>query len=146
MLIFVSIFVSVTVAFASASAGIMILPPWLFYLGLGMMAGGIIVREWAVLTLRKFFSYTVQIREVHKVVRNGPYRFVRHPAYAGSMLTIMGVGVALRSLVGVMVLFVLFVLAFTYRINIEEKLLVKELGEPYVEYMKSTKRLIPSVL
>jgi hypothetical protein len=54
-------------------------------------------RFWAVASLRSFFSYTVQIKEGHHVVETGPYRFVRHPAYAGSLLTIVGVGFALQS-------------------------------------------------
>jgi protein-S-isoprenylcysteine O-methyltransferase Ste14 len=36
-------------------------------------------------------------------------------------------------------------LAIGYRINVEEKVLVSELGDDYVRYMKNTKRLIPFV-
>lgn len=114
MFIFASVFVSITIAFSFANSGIGILPDWIFYLGIVMMLLGIFVREWAVVTLRRYFSYSVRVREDHKVVQNGPYGVVRHPAYTGSMLTIIGLGVALRSWVGVLVLTVVFILAYTY--------------------------------
>jgi len=146
LLIFGSIFLSITIAFTFAYAGVMILPAWVFYVGLTLMGLGIIVREWAVVTLRKFFSYTVRIREKQSLVQNGPYKFVRHPAYSGTMLTVIGLAIALRSLAGVLVLLTFCSVAYTYRIIVEEKLLREQLGQAYVEYMKSTKRLIPFLL
>lgn len=143
LLIFATIFLSITIAFIFAGAGIGILPGYAFYLGIALMLAGMLVREWAVATLRGYFSYRVRIREDHKVVEAGPYRIIRHPAYAGSMLLVLGIGVALRSWVGVLVLAVTFGLAFGYRIRVEEGLLLKELGEDYAAYMKRTKRLVP---
>ena len=146
LIIYASIFVSITIAFYFAQTGVWILPDWVFYLGTVMMLLGIFVREWAVVMLRRYFSYSVRVREDHKVVQNGPYRVVRHPAYTGTMLTIIGIGFALRSWAGVLVLAVLFTLAFTYRIKVEEKLLIGELGDDYLQYMNRTKRLIPFIL
>lgn len=109
------------------------------------MLTGIVVREWAVFTLRGFFSYRVRIREDHGVIEKGPYRVIRHPAYTGSILTIVGLGVALRSLPGIAVLIVFFAVGYGYRIRTEENALVADLGEEYVGYAKRTKRLVPLV-
>jgi protein-S-isoprenylcysteine O-methyltransferase Ste14 len=146
LIIYASVFLSITIAFTFAYSGVWILPGWVFYLGIGMMLFGIVVREWSVVTLRMYFSHTIRVRENHRVVQNGPYNLVRHPVYSGSMLTVLGLGVALRSWAGVLVLVVLFMLAFMYRIRVEEKLLVGELGGEYVEYMRRTKRLVPFIL
>jgi len=146
LLIVASIFLSITIAFTFADAGVMILPLWVFYAGIGMMVIGLLLREWAVVTLREFFSYTVRVREDHSVVQTGPYTLVRHPAYSGTMLIVVGVACALRSLAGIIILIILFTLAFTYRITIEEKLLTQQLGRSYMEYMKRTKRLIPYLI
>ena len=62
------------------------------------------------------------------------------------MLTILGLGVALRSWVGVIVLVALFSLGYGYRIRVEERALLKELGEEYALYMKRTKRLFPMLV
>jgi protein-S-isoprenylcysteine O-methyltransferase Ste14 len=97
-------------------------------------------------TLRRYFSYIVRIRKDQKIIESGPYKIVRHPAYTGTMLTVIGIGVTLRSLAAVLVLAVLFLLAFTYRIKVEEKLLMEEFGDEYLKYMERTKRLIPFIL
>lgn len=146
LIIYGSIFISITIAFYFAQTHVWILPDWVLYLGIVMMLLGIFVREWAVVTLRRYFSYSVRVREGQKVVQYGPYKVARHPAYTGTMLTIIGLGFALRSLAGVLVLAVLFTHAFTYRITVEEKLLIGELGDDYLQYMKRTRRLIPYIL
>jgi protein-S-isoprenylcysteine O-methyltransferase Ste14 len=61
-------------------------------------------------------------------------------------MTFIGVGVALQSWGGILVILVLFGVAIGYRIHIEEKVMISELGDDYVQYMKRTKRLIPFVL
>ena len=81
----------------------------------------------------------------HRVIEAGPHRVIRHPEYTGSILTIVGLGVALRSLPGIAIVIVFFAAAYAYRIWIEERALVTDLGEAYVEYTKRTKRLIPLV-
>jgi protein-S-isoprenylcysteine O-methyltransferase Ste14 len=68
-LIYTSVFISVIVAYGFAEAGLGILPSWVFYLGVGMMVIGICLREWAVATLRGYFSYIVRVREDHKVIQ-----------------------------------------------------------------------------
>jgi protein-S-isoprenylcysteine O-methyltransferase Ste14 len=144
-LIFASIFVALAVAYAFAKAGVAVLPPDYFYLGIAMMVAGILIRLWAVSTLRDFFSYTVQIKEGHHVIQDGPYRFVRHPAYSGSLLTILGIALALQSWGAVVVMAVVFGITFGYRIRVEEKVLSSSLGDEYVSYAKRVKRLIPYV-
>jgi protein-S-isoprenylcysteine O-methyltransferase Ste14 len=146
LLIFVSVFIAIFVADAFATAGFALLPPASFYLGVGMMVAGILVRLWAVYTLRGFFSYTVQIKEGHHVIQSGPYRFVRHPAYTGSLLTVLGIGFALQSWGAVLVMAVTFGVTFGYRIHVEERVLVASLGEEYLSYSRRVKRLIPYLL
>jgi protein-S-isoprenylcysteine O-methyltransferase Ste14 len=145
LLIYLSLFVSIIVAFQFAGANIMPLPDWVFIVGICLMMLGIFVREWAVTTLRGFFLFTVGVRQNHKVIENGPYRLVRHPAYSGSILTMIGLGLATQSAVAVLILAVVCGIAYGYRIHVEEPALVKELGGEYVQYMSRTKRLIPFV-
>jgi protein-S-isoprenylcysteine O-methyltransferase Ste14 len=111
-----------------------------------MMIIEIAIRLWAVFTLRHFFIYTVQIKQDHRIVENGPYRFVRHPAYAGSLLTIVGVGFALQSWGAVLLMAAIFGITIWYRIHVEEKDLISSLGDQYVAYSKRVKRLFPFIL
>jgi len=110
-----------------------------------MMVLGIGFRLWAVATLRSFFSYTVQIKTGHRVIQSGPYRLVCHPAYAGTLLTLVGVGFALQLWGAVLLIAFVFRLVFGYRIRVEEQALVGSLGEEYLSYARRVKRLVPFI-
>jgi protein-S-isoprenylcysteine O-methyltransferase len=145
-LISLTMFVSLVIAFLFASSAIASLPSWAFYLGIGLMIVGIVLRQWSIAVLGRYFSRTVGVQEGQAVVDRGPYRLIRHPAYAGSLLTMVGLGFVLQSWGAVLVLIAFFGVAFGYRIHVEEEVLTAKLGEEYVAYAKRTKRLIPYVL
>ena len=144
--IFFIIFLSIITAIIFASANIAMLPNWFFYPGIIVMILGIIFRQWSIIILGRFFSGTVGTQEGQKVVEKGPYKYVRHPSYTGALLILIGIGLALQSWGAVIILILLFSLAYGYRIHIEEKVLISELGSPYIEYKKRTKRLIPYIV
>ena len=102
-----------------------------------MMVTGIVLRQWAILVLGRFFSTTVRVISGHRIVTNGPYRVIRHPSYTGSLLTLIGLGLASRTWAGTLVIVALFGLAYNYRIGVEESALKAELGQEYIEYAKN---------
>ena len=126
-------------------AHIGVLPHWLFYPGLALWLLGLAITGWSYRTLGHFFSLDVQIQNEHRVVDTGPYRLLRHPGYAGFSLGLLGLGLALQSWVSVLVLLLATIAALAYRIPIEERFLVAELGDEYVQYKARTKRLVPYV-
>ncbi|WP_085833593.1 methyltransferase family protein [Clostridium merdae] len=121
------------------------LPLTWFWVGAGLILLGVFIRVSSVWTLRKYFSFNVQVGSSQKIIRNGPYQYVRHPAYTGSILTLLGVAFCFRSLWGLIATVIIVVLIYGYRIGIEEKLMEKNFGQAYQDYEKSTKRLIPFV-
>ncbi len=121
------------------------LPHWLFYPGLALFVLGLALTVWAYHTLGRFFSLEVQIQNDHNIVDTGPYRVLRHPGYAGVAVGFLGLGIALQSWVSVLVLLLATTAAFAYRVHVEEKFLVAELGDDYVRYLARTKRIIPYV-
>ena len=146
LLIFLIMFISIIIAIYFAGAGIAMLPSWFFYPGIILMILGIIFRQWSIAVLGRFFSGTVGTQKGQKVVEDGPYKFIRHPSYTGAFLILIGIGFALQSWGAVITLIFLFSLAYGYRIYVEEKVLISQLGEPYIEYKKRTKRLIPYII
>ena len=139
-------FVSVVIVFSFALSGTAMWPSWVYYPGILLMVLGIVLRQWSMAVLGSFFSGTVGVQEGQKVVDKGPYRLVRHPSYTGGLLIFAGMGLALQSWGAILLIVLIFGLAFGYRIYVEEKVLVSEFGEEYVEYTKRTKRLIPYIL
>jgi protein-S-isoprenylcysteine O-methyltransferase Ste14 len=146
LLLALGMYISVVVAFYFAFRNIAPLSIWTFYLGIFLMILGIVIRQWSIAVLGRFFSGTVGTQKGQKVVKNGPYKLVRHPSYTGLLLTLVGIGLALQSWGAVIIIILGFICGFGYRIHIEEKLLVSELGDEYIQYMKKTKRLIPYIL
>ena len=145
-LIFLSVFVAISVVFGFGYSGLAGLPDWAFYPGIFLILLGVLVRQWAIVVLGRFFSLSVQVAEDHRVVDKGLYQLVRHPSYTGALMTFVGLGLAVQSWGAVFVLVVMFGLAYGYRIRVEERALASELGQDYVSYMKRTKRLIPFIV
>jgi len=106
---------------------------------------GIGLRVWAVWSLGRFFQREVMIQAGHVVWRGGPYRWLRHPAYAGSLLTYFGFGLAFGSWVSAFVVAGILGFALARRIRVEEAELSRALGEPYRAYVRETARLVPGV-
>jgi len=113
--------------------------------GLVLMLAGLAVRWAAILTLGRFFTADVSIQREHRIVETGFYRGVRHPSYAGGLLTFIGLGLTFSNIWSALVLTVLPLGAFLYRISVEERALVAYFGDDYVRYKRRTKRLIPWV-
>ena len=145
-LIILTVFISIGLALSFGYAGVAVLPDWVFYPGIFLMLLGVLVRQWAIAVLGRFFSLTVRVATDHQVVTGGPYRLVRHPSYTGVLITFIGLGLAVQSLGGLLVLLGVFSLSYGYRIRVEEKTLLSELGQDYASYMKRTKRLIPYLI
>jgi protein-S-isoprenylcysteine O-methyltransferase Ste14 len=113
--------------------------------GLILIVCGLIVRWLAIFSLKRQFTVDVSITKDHRIIKNGIFRYVRHPAYAGSLLSFFGLGLFFSDYISMFVIFLPICLAFLYRIHIEEKVLVDNFGEEYVIYCASTKRLIPGI-
>ncbi len=126
-----------------AKSEIALLPDWAFYVGIAVMLIGILIRQWSIAILGRYFSGVIGTQEGQKVVESGPYQFVRHPSYTGALLIEVGIGLALQSWGAVMVIAVIFAVVYGHRMIVEEKVLVANLGDSYADYMKRTKRLIP---
>ena len=119
--------------------------PAIGYAGLALIIIGVILRLMIVASLGEFFTVNVTILEDHKLKQNGFYKYVRHPSYSASILSLIGYGVSINNWISLLLATAGALTAFLIRIRIEEKTLVDHFGVEYVEYRKKTKRLIPFV-
>jgi protein-S-isoprenylcysteine O-methyltransferase Ste14 len=146
LFIYVGVIVSFGIAFSFAGADIAKLPGWVCYPGIILMAAGIVVRQWSIAVLGRFFSGVVEVQKDQTLVEKGPYRYVRHPSYTGALIFFVGLGLALQSWGAVLALALIFAVVYGYRMHVEEQILISDLGEVYISYSRRTKRLIPYVI
>ncbi len=117
-----------------------------FGVGIVFMLLGVALRWYAVRTLGRYFTRNIAVQQEQSVVQAGPYKYIRHPSYSGALLTLLGIGLALTNWASVLVIALCCGFGYGYRIHAEERILREGLGQPYAEYMRHTKRLIPFVL
>jgi protein-S-isoprenylcysteine O-methyltransferase Ste14 len=117
----------------------------LFVVGLALMATGVLVRQWAIFVLGRFFTVDVRVHPNQTVVDRGPYRWVRHPSYSGLVLFFVGVGLAVSNWASLIVLALVPTAGLLVRIHSEERALIAGLGEEYRRYAATRRRLFPGI-
>ncbi len=118
-------------------------PNLFHFIGFTTFVVGITYRLWAIKTLGKYYSHMVREVEAHKIVDSGPYRHIRHPAYAGMILANLGVVIFFFNLVTLILFLLVLIPAIILRIIIEEKTLFRIGG--YEKFAQNRQRLIPSI-
>jgi protein-S-isoprenylcysteine O-methyltransferase len=118
----------------------------LFFVGIALMLAGMAFRFYAMSLLGRFFTYQVAVHPGQTVVEAGPYRYIRHPSYTGALITLVGLGLALGNWAGLFALLACMGPAYAYRISVEEAALLAALAEPYEQYTRRTRRIIPFLL
>ncbi len=114
-------------------------------IGIVLIVSGLVLRWLAILSLKRQFTVDVAITENHRIVTKGIYGFIRHPSYAGSLLSFFGLGLSFANILCAVVIFLPICSAFLYRIRVEEKALIDAFGEEYIRYRVLTERLIPGI-
>jgi protein-S-isoprenylcysteine O-methyltransferase Ste14 len=113
--------------------------------GVCLIIVGLVIRWIAIIALRKYFTVTVNVESDHKLIDSGPYRYIRHPAYAGSLLSFLGLGLSFSNWLSALVIFIPILAAFLNRIRVEEEALTGAFGGVYLQYASKTRRLIPGI-
>jgi protein-S-isoprenylcysteine O-methyltransferase Ste14 len=122
-----------------------VFPIWLNIVGLFLIAGGYFIVVWAMAENRFFSSVArIQTDRRHVVCDSGPYQFVRHPGYAGNILPLPGIVLALGSIWAVIpAIFTTMIILI--RTILEDDMLKKELPG-YQDYAQRVPdRLFPGI-
>jgi protein-S-isoprenylcysteine O-methyltransferase Ste14 len=108
-------------------------------------ATALAVAVWASV-VNRFFSSVIRIQtdRGHHVIASGPYRFVRHPAYAVGPFLVVGTGLALGSWLAALIGLILVIPIL--RRTAEEDRILREQLEGYAAYAQKVRyRLFPGV-
>ena len=146
VLIAISLGAAIAAASAAASAAPSLrTPSAVRVFGVIVMWLGLATRVWAVAALGGAFRTTVEVDPDQAVVTTGPYRWIRHPSYAGLLLLLAGLGLAFGNWLSMAACLVLPPPALAWRIHVEEAELSRVLGDAYRVYQTRTARLIPGL-
>jgi protein-S-isoprenylcysteine O-methyltransferase len=113
--------------------------------GLLVMGLGIAIRSIAIVQLGRYHTPNVAVLADHEVFDRGLYSHVRHPSYLGALIAFCGFGLALGNWLSLLVIMLLALIVYLFRIHEEEAALHAALGTRYAEYCRRTRRLIPGV-
>jgi protein-S-isoprenylcysteine O-methyltransferase Ste14 len=100
---------------------------------------------WARNHLGTNWSSQPMIKMDHKLIRTGPYQIVRNPIYTGILVAFVGTALVIGEYWAVIAIFIVLPMLLV-KIWMEEKFLLEEFGEEYVQYKKEVKMLIPFIV
>ena len=105
------------------------------------VAGGAIA-IWARLSIGRNWSAVVTVKEDHRLVRVGPYAWVRHPIYTGLLTAMAGTALINRQWSGILALF-LMATGFFFKSRVEERFMRQTFGSQYEEYRAQSGAFLP---
>lgn len=111
-----------------------------------LLAAGLLLRSYAILTLKNHFTVDLAIQQGHRLIRHGPYRIVRHPSYTGALLCFSGLALSIGYWGTTLIILIPVISAYIWRITKEEHILTKAFGDVYLEYCSHTYRLVPGII
>lgn len=123
----------------------LVLPNIFFYIGITMIIVGVIIRDLSVITLKKYFTLSVQVSKNQHLIKTGLYKYIRNPAYTGSIISLLGIAFAFRNVFSPIVVLIICIICYGYRINIEEKTLKNKFKDEFDDYCKRTYKLFPFI-
>jgi protein-S-isoprenylcysteine O-methyltransferase Ste14 len=109
------------------------------------LAGGLLFFT-AVRALGRHMTPEIRVQEDHRLVQEGPYRYIRHPAYTAIVTGAGGLSVLYLSPPLALITLLLVGMA-VYRARLEEDLLSSQdaFGKTYTEYVAQTGRFLPRI-
>lgn len=119
--------------------------PALRWTGLVLFVASLLLGIQAIRAQGKQFSMAVAIQEGHQLTTHGPYRLLRHPAYAGLVGIVLGLSLVFANAIVGFVAALLTWFWMKTRLGDEEKLLLEEFGQDYASYCQKTWRMVPFV-
>ena len=121
------------------------LAPAALLLGAATIVAASLLRRHCFRLLDTSFTGDVRAQPDQAIVTGGAYALLRHPSYSAGILMNIGTGLALGSWASTIVLALAALAVYSYRIAVEERALLSVVGEPYREFIRTRKRLIPFI-
>jgi protein-S-isoprenylcysteine O-methyltransferase Ste14 len=116
---------------------------WLLGLGLVLYGGSVYLIRCAKLSLGPYHSVHIEIKTNHKLVIDGPYKYLRHPIYLATIAEILSVAFIANSMFSLLFVVSIYVPALLIRMYWEENEMQKALGAEYSNYKQRIPAFFP---
>ena len=141
----VAFLVSLGISIVLSGSGVAPASVGIRWAGSGLLACGLGLRAWSMVILGRSYSRELQVTDRQVLLMAGPYRLIRHPGYAGSLLVWIGFALGAGSWATAILSGIVLGAAYGYRISAEERMLRAKFGAAYQNYQQRTWRLIPGL-
>ncbi len=119
------------------------LPDWVGWLGVLVILDAAWLLFWSHRDLGRHWTISVGLREGHKLITTGIYKYIRHPMYAAHLVWAIGQILILHNWIAGYSFIVAMLPFYLYRSRREEEMLIEEFGDDYREYKRKTGALFP---
>lgn len=115
--------------------------------GIPIILLGFSLLFWAHFNLRNNWSPIIEKKftKSRKLITTGPYRYLRHPIYSASFISLIGFFILTANWLLAAIPFFILLFFYIYKIPREEKELLDNFGAKYKRYMKRTGGLFPKI-
>ena len=121
------------------------LPLWVRGLAVALFAADAVFFYWVHKNLGRNWSPVLDIKKEHRLVQEGPYKYMRHPMYTQIWVWVSVQGLVLDNWFLEIFGLLSWALLYFSRVPREEKLMADEFGEEYLTYCRRTGRLFPKL-
>ncbi len=112
-------------------------------LAIVLVIASLLIMSAAVRVLGKQWSLQARVLEGHALIREGPYRFVRHPIYTGMLGMLIAAGLVHGHWTGLVIAVAFYGIGTAIRVHSEEKLLREQFGAAFDDYKRNVPAVIP---
>ena len=145
LFIFIGIGYYLSFSFGSTTTGRIYHWDTFFAFGAILSITGLLIRIISIVTLKQHFTYTVTKIDNHELIDTGIYKRIRHPGYLGQLVIFFGISVAFSNWASMILMILPVSIGYLNRIRVEEKFMIEQMGQKYLEYQSRTKKLIPMI-
>jgi isoprenylcysteine carboxyl methyltransferase (ICMT) family protein YpbQ len=112
-------------------------------LGLIMFFSAFFFRTWVINILGEYHSIHIEIREDHPLMREGPYRYIRHPYYLSVIFELLGFPLIANAYYSFLCSLFVYLPFLLIRVHFEERAMTEKFGDAYLKYKSETWRFLP---
>jgi len=101
-------------------------------------------RYYSIKALGRFHSINIEVKKGHILIKNGLYKYIRHPYYLSIMLEVSGIALFGNAFYTFCFALMTYIPLVFIRVALEETMMIKNIGKEYLYYKSEVNAFLPS--